>query len=132
MFDNICSLPLTSDFFAQTIHPEESILAIGLSAGHVESYRLPPAANHANDVSNLDESSDAPQTRRHSAAASENGLGQIESIWRTRRHKGSCRSLAYSPEGSLLFSAGTDGLVKAARSEDGRVIAKIAIPDAQR
>jgi WD repeat-containing protein 55 len=129
MFDTICSLPLTADLFSQAIHPFEPIVAVGLSSGHVQSFKLPPAPTSAQNSPSPDEVPIQPFGRRRSSTASENGRGEIETAWRTRRHKGSCRSLAYSPDGALLYSAGTDGLVKAAGSEDGRVVEKIAIPD---
>lgn len=132
MFDTICSLPLTSDLFAQRIHPSEPIVAVGLSTGHVQSFKLPPAPSSAETPPNLDEVPVQPFGRRLSSAASEIGLGEVESAWRTRRHKGSCRHLAYSLDGEILYSAGTDGLVKAARSENGQVIGKIAIPEDDR
>ncbi|OJD37000.1 wd repeat protein [Diplodia corticola] len=118
MFDTICNLPLSSDLFAQAIHPTEPLVAVGLSAGHVQTFRLPPVATDDDDNSSVEDA----------AAASENGFGQIETAWRTRRHKGSCRSLAYSVDGEALYSAGTDGLVKAASSETGQVLSKINVP----
>lgn len=118
MFDTICTIPLTSDLFAQAIHPTLPILSVGLAVGHVQTYRLPSRPNSE------DEDEDA--------AASENGFGQIESVWRTRRHKGSCRCLAFAGDGEKLFSAGTDGLVKVARVETGVVEDKIAIPEVDR
>ena len=116
MFDTICTLPLTADLFTQAIHPHAPLLAVGLSDGHVETLRLPPVPNHS-EASNHDPSPPSP-----------NGKGHISSAWRTRRHKGSCRSLAYSIDGGRLFSAGTDGIVKVAESETGRVVDKIRIP----
>ncbi|GME28958.1 WD repeat containing protein [Neofusicoccum parvum] len=117
MFDTVCNLPLSSDLFAQAVHPTEPLVAVGLSAGHVQTFRLPPVAD--DDSSSVDDA----------AAASESGCGQIETAWRTRRHKGSCRSLAYSiDDGAALYSAGTDGLVKAASSATGQVLSKINVP----
>jgi hypothetical protein len=112
MYENICSLPLTSDLFAQAIHPKEPLLAVGLSSGHVQCFRLPP-------VGGEDDSS----------AASDKGYGEIETAWRTRRHQGSCRSLGFSLDGEALYSAGTDGLVKCASSETGQVVSKIVVPN---
>ena len=104
MYDAICTFPLASDLFAQCIHPNLPLLALGLASGHVQLNRLPPSGG------------------------SEACNGTIESAWRTRRHKGSCRSLCFSHDGEHLFSAGTDGLVKAAVTETGQVVSKIAVP----
>lgn len=114
MFENVCAIPLDYDLFAQAIHPEEPIVAVGLASGHVQTYRLPAGAS---DDSDNDET-----------LASENGFGHIDTLWKTRRHKGSCRTLGFSLDGSQLYSAGTDGIVKAADSATGQVVAKIAVP----
>ena len=113
MFQNICAIPLDHDLFTQAIHPEP-IVSVGLSSGHVQTYRLPAGAS---------DESDGDET-----LASENGFGHIETAWKTRRHKGSCRALAFSVDGAQLYSAGTDGIVKAADAMTGNVVAKIAVP----
>lgn len=107
MFDALCTYPLTSDLFAQSIHPKSPLLALGLASGHVQLNRLSPS-----------DPSSAPQA----------GRSCIETAWRTRRHKGSCRSLSFSLDGEQLLSAGTDGFVKVAATEIGRVAGKIAVP----
>ncbi|TGO90287.1 hypothetical protein BPOR_0071g00190 [Botrytis porri] len=116
MFENLCSLPLTSELFTQALHPTEPILAVGLSAGHVQSFRLPPPETAAED-----EDGDT--------SVVSTGTSTIETGWRTRRHKGSCRTLGYSHDGEVLYSAGTDSLLKAATSSTGQVISKILIPN---
>ncbi|EQL35027.1 WD repeat-containing protein JIP5 [Blastomyces dermatitidis ATCC 26199] len=108
MFDNVCSLPLSSDLFAQAIHPTEPLFAVGLSSGHVQTFRIPPT----ND----------------SSTGLKNGFGHIDTAWRTRRHKASCRCLGFGIDGETLYSAGADGWVKAAKAETGVVNLKIAVP----
>ncbi|KAJ5579669.1 uncharacterized protein N7459_005654 [Penicillium hispanicum] len=115
MFDTVCTLPLSSDLFAQAIHPREPVVSVGLAAGHVQTFRLPPEEVNSED-----------DAASHSAAR--NGKGHIDTMWRTRRHKGSCRCLGFGVDGETLYSAGTDGLVKVAKSETGQVENKIAIP----
>lgn len=89
-------------------------MSVGLAAGHVQTFRLP--------FEEIDSDDDA------SVSSSRNGKGHIDTMWRTRRHKGSCRCLGFSVDGETLYSAGTDGLVKMAKSESGQVENKIAIP----
>lgn len=115
MFDTVCTLPLSADLFSQAIHPSEPVVSVGLSTGHVQTFRLPAEESDSEDdgVSN---------------SSSRNGKGHIDTMWRTRRHKGSCRCLGFGVDGETLYSAGTDGLVKAARAETGVVENKIAIP----
>lgn len=134
-FDNICTLPLPTDVFAAVVHPSKPIITVGLASGHVIAYGLPPVDTEETaeqDTQPRRESFNCTNSilsqRRRSSSASENGLGSIETIWKTRRHKGSCRALAYNHAGSICFSAGTDGLVKAFRSESGKVVSKVALP----
>ncbi|PBP27561.1 hypothetical protein BUE80_DR001477 [Diplocarpon rosae] len=117
MFENLCTLPLSSDLFAQALHPTEPILAVGLSAGHVQSFRLPAVASSSDD-----EEADA------NTSVISSGTSTIDTEWRTRRHKGSCRTLAYSGDGEILYSAGTDGMLKAASASTGQVVSKILLP----
>ncbi|KAK4545503.1 WD repeat-containing protein jip5 [Oleoguttula mirabilis] len=123
MFDTICTLPLSADLFAQVVHPSEPLVAVGLSSGHVATLKLPPVDD--DDVVQVHASARQARGRRGS-----NGTDMVDTAWRTKRHKGSCRCLAYSVDGRQLYSAGTDGVVKAADSETGRVTGKVAIPAA--
>lgn len=95
MFENVCTLPLSSELFAQAVHPTEPIVAVGLSGGHVQSFRLPATLGGSSDDEDGDNS------------VLSTGTSTIETEWRTRRHKGSCRTLAYSGDGEckLLCAA---------------------------
>ncbi|OKL56673.1 WD repeat-containing protein jip5 [Talaromyces atroroseus] len=125
-FETLCSFPLKADLFAQAIHPQEPIVSVGLSSGHVETFRLP--SEESNDDG---EEEDNDEGEGSSRLSSTNGMGHIDTIWSTRRHKGSCRCLGFGIGGETLYSAGTDGIVKAAKVESGVVENKIAIPFAK-
>ncbi|KAH6667064.1 WD repeat-containing protein [Plectosphaerella plurivora] len=111
MFENLCTLPLSAEVFATALHPTEPLLTVGLSSGHVQTFSLPPVATNS---------------KRRGAA--ENGKGMIATLWQTKRHRGSCRTLAYNLDGSALYSAGTDALIKQFSPHDGRVISKATVP----
>jgi len=50
--------------------------------------------------------------------------GQATRQWHTKRHKGSCRGVEFSPDGSLLVSVGKDAVIKVADTETGKVVSK--------
>ncbi len=89
MFENLCTLPLQADVFATALHPTEPLLTVGLASGHVETFRLPPSgsADEGDDDADADTS------------VLSDGRGSIDTVWKTRRHKGSCRCLAYGHDG---------------------------------
>jgi WD40 repeat protein len=162
MFDLLASIPLspatpsstisilTPDIFALAIHPKLPIYSIGLSTGHVQTFRLPSVSNTPsysttknpikghnappnsrttshNDTSK-EETNGSSQPRRSSLTDTGHSGGAVVLLWKTKRHKGSCRALAFSVDGKYLISAGSEGIVKAASTETGKVVSKIAVP----
>ena len=136
-YDNVCTLPLTSEIFAQAVHPSNPIFAVGLTSGHVEAYRLPslsddPIATNSQSngfITSLPKSALSDRSRRNSGGRRDslNGFGTLNSIWRTKRHVASCRALEFSHDGETLYSAGADGVLKAAMTETGRVLDKLVV-----
>ncbi|KAI5370984.1 Putative WD40/YVTN repeat-like-containing domain superfamily [Septoria linicola] len=120
MFENICTLPLSADIFSQAVHPSLPLVTVGLSSGHVATLQLPP----------VDDESEPDDVKRSPERRGSNGTDVVDTTWRTKRHQGSCRCLAYSINGEQVYSAGTDGIVKAADVGTGKVIGKVAIPAA--
>ena len=115
MFENLCTLPFQSEVFATAVHPSEPVVSVGLSSGRVHTLRLPDAIG-SEDGADPDSSTLS------------DGKGYLETLWETKRHKGSCRCLAYSHDGNVMYSAGTDAIVKYFDSTTGKVQSKISIP----
>lgn len=112
MFENLCTLPLSSDVFTTALHPSKPLLTVGTSSGHVQTFRLPP-------VSDSNAGQQGASSSGKAAGPAENGKGMIETVWQTRRHKGSCRTLAYNHDGTgESFSHWRTGLAHAADHSD--------------
>jgi hypothetical protein len=82
LYDTVCTLPLSSELFTQALHPTDTVLAVGLASGHVQTFRLPATGHGGHDDDEVN-----------------SGFGKVETQWRTKRHQGSCRSLTFSPDG---------------------------------
>lgn len=82
------SLALPSDVFSLALHPSKPLLATGLSSGHVYTYKWTKDEDEGD--ADADDDSDIE------AKAADGGFGVA---WKTRRHKGSCRQVAFSGDG---------------------------------
>lgn len=91
---NSHSISLPSDLFSLALHPNRPFLATGLSSGHLRTYTWP----YSEDGDNHDDSDggveEDPTIR---------GDGGFRILWKTRRHKGSCRCVAFSGDGDGEF-----------------------------
>lgn len=93
---NSHSITLPSDLFSLALHPSKPLLAAGLSSGHLHTYTWPyseDSDDHGDDNDDDD--------MREDAKNEQNGGFKIS--WKTRRHKGSCRCIAFSGDGDGGF-----------------------------
>jgi WD repeat-containing protein 55 len=97
-------MDLPSEVFAIALHPNIPLLAAALLEGHVYWYWRP---KFGLDISYKYEL---------------NGSSTMQ--WQTKRHKGSCRGVEFSPDGNTLVSVGKDAVIKLANSESGKIVAK--------
>src|SRR3954467_8367622 len=95
MYDNLCSLPVSSDTASLAVHPSEPLVTVGLVTGQVLTFRLPPSTTSENG------SATGPGSPSISSA---DGKSTVQTLWKTHRHKGSCRCLAYSNDGAGEYS----------------------------
>lgn len=77
-------IALPADVFSLALHPSRPLLAAGLSSGHLHAYTWPHSGDSGEDE---DEGGDAEDE------------GGFRVSWKTRRHKGSCRCIAFSGDG---------------------------------
>lgn len=92
-------LKFKDPIFGISFHPEEPRFVVGASTGEVTAYKY----------------SVDPET---------GACNVPEVVWTTKRHKGSCRALVYSEDGTSIYSVGSDGVIKRADSVSGKVRAK--------
>ncbi|KAF3906190.1 hypothetical protein ABW20_dc0101135 [Dactylellina cionopaga] len=104
------SIRFQSPVFTLAAHPSEPLFTAGLLSGHVYTYTWPKEAPSVDEV-----------------AVADALPGGYKVAWKARRHKGSCRSAAYSHDGQVLYTAGTDSLIKCASTTTGQVTSKALI-----
>ncbi|RPB22382.1 hypothetical protein L211DRAFT_826935 [Terfezia boudieri ATCC MYA-4762] len=112
-------LELDSDLFSLSTHPTERLLATGESSGRVGVWGWPEEEN-VEDNDDDDEKKEEEEKRGNEQ--------WWQKTWSAKRHKGSARCVRFSGDGEVLFSTGTDSLLKAASTSTGKVISKSWLP----
>lgn len=87
--------------FCMRFHPEKPQFLLGFATGRVSCYSYTPASSDSHCVPEL--------------------------MWTTKRHKGSCRAIAYDQSGEFAVSCGSEGSVKKFDSQSGKVSKKTNI-----
>lgn len=141
----ILEVAYSDPLFSVAAHPTKPIVLAGLGTGHLfcHSYdaesleeKLQAAREQAQDKSKNVKLSVVSQLKKKwwTAVAdhqSIDGSNGITTNWKTKRHKGSCRSVIFDiNEGSVgdyVYSVGKDHTIKKAATETGRVTAKSEI-----
>lgn len=150
----ILEINYSDPLFAIAAHPTRSIIAQGLATGHVfcsqydaekleelQQERREEIMDELNKNFKKGKISQVVKSVSQSKkkwweiiddhAEFENA--NISTLWKTKRHKGSCRSILFDPlENSLgenLYTAGTDHIIKKANTETGKVTSKGNVKD---
>ncbi|KAK7203941.1 WD40-repeat-containing domain protein [Myxozyma melibiosi] len=110
------TLTFASPVFCTAAHPSEAVVATGLGTGHVFVHRY--AEDDEDDRSDMSDDSDSEEEAKPGIKINEKVL------WKTRRHKGSCRAVAFDELGQYIYTAGSDSVLKQASPMTGQVTAK--------
>lgn len=151
----ILEVKYSEPLFTVAAHPQRPILLTGLATGHVycstydadkleekqstqreqlsllekEAFKTGKIASINKSVSQLKQKW---WTVIEDNAEITEGMNVVNN-WKTKRHKGSCRSAIFDPlESSLgenIYSVGTDHIIKKANTETGKVLSKVTISD---
>lgn len=134
----ILELSFTEPLFSAAVHPTKPIIAAGLGTGHLYCYSYDAETLETSKFTDKSRSNTLPSVvdkkwwtvvDDHLKAKTDG----VSTIWKTKRHKGSCRSVIFDTtagsEGKFLYSAGTDHVIKKAETETGKVVAKTSIAE---
>ncbi|KAK9374739.1 WD40-repeat-containing domain protein [Lipomyces chichibuensis] len=118
------TISFPSTIFGVAVHPSKPIVATGLSTGHVYVHRYAVDEFDSGNEQDSDVSSAGEVDDGTGGKVTNGEFTEVDRLWKTRRHKGSCRGVAFDEEGAYLYSVGTDSVIKQASPETGKVIAK--------
>lgn len=107
--------------FTAKCHPSEPIFVTGTATGHVQTYRY--------NIDKLEEIYTDQDKFPYDISCVKYDDFDDDSIivqWHTKRHKKSCRDLCFDlpSNGNLIYSIGSEGIIKTADINTGQVISK--------
>ncbi|ONH64686.1 WD repeat-containing protein JIP5 [Cyberlindnera fabianii] len=135
----LLELKFDTPLFAVVAHPSKPQIALGLANGYIFmiEYDVVKLALHSHEISEENKNKTkkeqvkkvwAVETLRKDDEFDYAKTG-LRVLWRTKRHKGSVRSICFNAEGSEIYSVGSDTTIKKADSITGKVIKKNTIGD---
>lgn len=151
----IVEVKFKDPLFSLAAHPTRPILATGLATGHLfcvqyDAEKLEEKCRERREKISLMEKEAFKSGKLSTITKSVSQLKSkwwtivedntdipsdydIVTNWKTKRHKGSCRSVIFDPlensVGENLYSVGTDHIIKKANTETGKVVSKITTSD---
>lgn len=140
----ILEIGFSDPLFSSAAHPTRPIIVSGLGTGHVFCHtynpeKLEESLAKKRESFILKEKTNKVQLSLlkkkwwrteadHANIVSDDSIGVS---WKTRRHKGSCRSVMFdmleNEVGENIFTVGTDNMLKKAKTETGKVQSKADI-----
>lgn len=148
----ILEIHYSDPLFSMAAHPTQPILAQGLATGDVFCTRYNAEALELQQKEKRQEimKEEVANFKKGNTSQVIKSVSQLKKkwwtiiddhtndtnawiMWNAKRHRGSCRSVLFDPlENSLgqnLYSAGSEGVIKKANTETGKVISKTDISD---
>lgn len=126
--------------FAIAAHPERPLLAIGLANGYIfmveynnealaKFYQRPVQSGAASGSASTGGTSanESKQWVVYKICKESASNEFVKVVWKTKRHKGSIRSMCFNATGDEMYSVGSDNVIKRASTLSGKVIAKTTI-----
>lgn len=140
----IVEINYVDPLFTVAAHPIKPIIMAGLGTGHLycHSYN---AESLEETVQNEREKAELKEKNSTKVSISSikkkwwismdsldlGSTGDFSTNWKTKRHKGSCRSVIFdileNSTGDFIYSVGTDHIIKRASTETGKVTAKTSV-----
>ncbi|CAM9014601.1 unnamed protein product [Wickerhamomyces anomalus] len=138
----LLELKYDAPLFALAAHPTKPIIASGLANGYVFLTEYDPAklSIYQYDTKSKIESLSKEERKKLdkknqkfwkvymiSKNTEDDENSGVKQLWKTKRHKGSVRSICFNAEGDEIYTVGSDNVIKRADSLTGKVIKKCEI-----